>query len=497
MYASKYAIIKMLCIQICKMFLGTEEKNMEQNKRTGASQKKTGTAKRGTAKRGTGTARRRTGAVQRKSKLLKKNSARYRAEKRKKLILTGIIIVLFLVSGILGVKNREKAKKNEEERILREAQEKAVWEERNTITVGATGCMLLHGPILNSEWYSSDREHFDFSDIYRFVSPYYSEPDFMTCEFEGTLAGSDYSGYPSFFSPDDIIQNIADSGVDLQLLATNHLYDGMSETFHRTMNVYDEKKIPYTGVRQSTEKKNYYIAQVKDIKVGYINYVYETDGSGVELNSAPVTLGDQDLINTFDYNELDKFYQELKTSLSEMKADGADFLIVNIHWGEEYHLEESEYQRRMAQKMCDMGVDAIIGGHPHCEQPVDMLESSDGHKMFCIYSVGNALSNQRKELISEMPDGYTEDGVMVTLTLKREEDDEVVIKDVNLLPTWVYRQDTPKGNQYYILPLENLDKIEETTGLTDIKKDAKASFARTMEVLGPGLEKTKKILNKE
>ena len=138
----------------------------------------------------------------------------------------------------------------------------------------------------------------------------------------------------------------------------------------------------------------------------------------------------------------------------------------------------------------------MIGGHPHCEQPIDVLNAEDGsRKMFCIYSVGNALSNQRTYLMNEMPTGHTEDGVMVTLTLHQEKNGTVRITSVDILPTWVYRFQE-NGSKYYILPLDDVDHLEELTGLTDAVSDARASYERTMEELGPGLEKARQAFHK-
>lgn len=385
----------------------------------------------------------------------------------------------------------------------KKAEEAAEFERKygpKEITVGATGSFILHGPILNSERYSRGQDQYDFSDCFKFIKSAYSKPDFMTSEFEGSLTGGDYSGYPSFQTPDILVQNIADSGIDLQNLASNHLYDGMSEGFRRTMDVFNKRGLLYGGVRMNTNEKPYHIEEINDIKVGYINYVYETnenngDPNDVELNASVLRKEDVPLINTFNYKKLDKFYKELEENLNQMRADGAQFLIVNLHWGTEYQLQESQEQRNIAKKLCEMGVDAIIGGHPHCEQPIDMLETDEGHRMFCIYSVGNAFCNQRKDLIEEMPEGHTEDGVIVTLTIHRNRDAKVLLRDVNLTPTWVYCQRHEGNNLYYILPLDDVENLEKNTGLSGIKNEAQASYDRTMEELGPGLEKVKEILS--
>ena len=399
-----------------------------------------------------------------------------------------LILCMNMIQGAAG-----KSIPEPETEIQTESETAYVYPEKD-ITIGSTGCMLLHSPFIDS--YPDAEGNYDFSTIYKYITPYYSAPDFMTCEFEGSLAGPDagYSGYPLFLSPDVIIENIKDSGVDLQFLATNHVYDGGSDGFHRTMQVYDEKNIAFSGIRENSTAKQYVVEEINGIKVGFIDYVYETDGEGTNLNGIPLMQEDWDLVNSFDYNDLDSFYKEMQSNIASMKSEGAQFIIAQMHWGIEYQLEEADYQDEMAQKLCDLGVNAIIGGHPHCEQPIDVLDTSDGSgHMFCIYSEGNALSNQRTYLMDEMPTGHTEDGVMVTLTLHQDSDGSVSIKDVDLLPTWVYRYQDNDGSKYYILPLDDVANIEKTTGISDIQQEAQDSYDRTMEELGPGLEKAKQI----
>ena len=407
--------------------------------------------------------------------------------------VVGIGVLMLCVNVIHGAGGIAKAIPETEIQTESETETTYIYPEKD-ITIGSTGCMLLHSPFIDS--YPDAEGNYDFSSIYKYITPYYSAPDFMTCEFEGSLAGPDagYSGYPLFLSPDVIIENIRDAGVDLQFLASNHVYDGGSDGFHRTMEVYNQKNIAFSGVREKNTDKQYTIEDINGIKVGFIDYVYETDGEGTNLNGIPLMQEDWDLVNTFDYNDLNSFYTEIQHNIASMKTEGAQFIIAQMHWGTEYQLEESTYQDEMAQKLCDLGVNAIIGGHPHCEQPIDVLNASNGSgHMFCIYSEGNALSNQRTYLMDEMPTGHTEDGVMVTLTLHQDSNGNVTIKDIDLLPTWVYRYQDNAGSKYYILPLDDVANIETTTGISDIKQEAQDSYDRTMEELGPGLKKAKQV----
>lgn len=406
-----------------------------------------------------------------------------------------ILLLCKLAGAAAGLFSKKSAP--ETEAATEQTETEKIYPEKD-ITIGSTGCMLLHSPFIDS--YPDSSGNYDFSSVYKYITPYYSRPDFMTCEFEGALAGeeSGYSGYPSFKSPDIIIENIRDSGVDLQFLATNHIYDGWTDGFRRTMDVYEDKKIAYTGIRKTEQDKQYYIADVDGVKIGFINYVYETDGSGTNLNGLQLEPKDWNLVNSFDYRDTDPFYLEMQENIDHMKQEGAQFIIAQLHWGIEYQLTENDDQRKIAQKLADMGVDAIIGGHPHCEQPVDVFTSSSkDHTMFCIFSEGNALSNQRTYLMDEMPTGHTEDGAMITLTLHQDKSGKVTIRDISLLATWVYRWSEESGSKYYILPLDDVEHIEQTTGISGIREEAEASYNRTMEELMPGIKKALKVFAPE
>ena len=162
-----------------------------------------------------------------------------------------------------------------------------------------------------------------------------------------------------------------------------------------------------------------------------------------------------------------KFYAEVSTALEDMKNDGVEYTIAYIHWGNEYQLEEDVHQQEIAQGLCDLGINALIGGHPHVVQPVDLLTNTEGdHQMLCVYSVGNLLSNQRRDLISSQPNGHTEDGLLVKLSLEQTGDGAVSLTAVDFIPTWVYKDSAESNSEYFILPLDSTDEmLEEVTDL--------------------------------
>ena len=136
-----------------------------------------------------------------------------------------------------------------------------------------------------------------------------------------------------------------------------------------------------------------------------------------------------------------------------------------------------------------MGVDIIIGSHPHVIEPVELIRSEDGQNTtVCLYSTGNAISNQRQEImVPECPTGHTEDGMLFTYTLKKV-GGEVTLEGIDLIPTWVNKYRGGSGYQYTIYPLEKADWGKTKFGLDSAAaKKAINSYERTREIVAEGL----------
>ena len=426
-----------------------------------------------------------------------------------------IVLLILIISGIHSCAKRSSVKKQE-------AASKKETVQKSDIQIGFTGAMILHQSILNS--YMDENGYYNFTAPFEYVKDYYGKPDIMSCEMEGSIGDEEtgISGYPLFCYPDVFPENLESVGFDLQLLATNHIYDGKSAGLANTLLTYSDNEINYTGIRSSEEDKRYKIIDYSGFKIGYADYTY---GTPEVFNAMQVDEKDVPLINMFRETDPTDFYPEVESQIQEMKDEGADFIVYVMHWGVEYDLEPSEDQKAIAQKLCDLGVDAIIGGHPHVLQPIEVLHSDDGsHKTFCIYSIGNAFSNQTEGV--SMDTAHCEDGVILTMNLHKNKKGTVTITDMNMIPTWVYREmragtvtsdedtgetqeedtmtdDTGENTEeedpdaeydYAVLPLDNVKGLEKKTGLSGIQDKAQASYERTMKILKEGFEAAKSEL---
>ena len=359
--------------------------------------------------------------------------------------------------------------------------------------ISVTGDVIGHDAILEAAKVSKDKYNFDF--IYKHLAGYVSASDYAVTNLETTLGGSDYRGYPTFNSPDSLVDSIIGAGFDMLLTANNHANDTGYKGMHRTAQVLKSKNVDFIGTVEDESDTRYLVREVNGIKLGMICYTYEGRArkNGQKYLNGIMNNRSAAIINTFNVRNLDEFYTELGGRIEAMKADGAEAIVVFMHWGVEYELAPNGNQKKIAQKLCDMGVDVIVGGHPHVVQPMELLtaKTDSSHKTVCIYSIGNSISNQRKNFM-KIKTGHTEDGVFISFTFSKYSDGKVILSDVDVIPTWVnlYRNSQTKKNVFEIIPLDqSVGDWGKAFSLDDAGiKDAEASYKRTMKIIGNGLK---------
>ncbi len=389
-----------------------------------------------------------------------------------------------------------------------------------TATVGSSGDILIHRPVRQAG-YNAQTGAYDYTDSFAFLTPYVSAIDYAVVNAEFSVsANGTYSSLP-FRVPASVVTALKNTGYDMGLTANNHISDGGVAGIKKTMDTLKENGMDFTGSRYNAADSRYIIKDVNGIKIGFLNYTY---------NSCWNT-------NSFSTANLPAFYEDAASLISSMRESGADLIYLYIHWGAEYALTPNESQQAIAQKMCDLGVDVIVGGHPHKIQPLEMITSTSGdHRTICLYSSGNLLSGQQIECMAggtkansphcyqdawhfpgcDYPDvadrtkdehrlehgttcndnGHTEDGVLFNVTATKYEDGTVMISGVDVLPVWCMGRDFVRAsnpvnsyfNEYTLIPLDKRTNWAEAYGLTEAElTEAGYSYNRTMALVGDGI----------
>ena len=342
------------------------------------------------------------------------------------------------------------------------------------ISVLSAGDIMFHMAQVRGA-YVPDRDTYDFWPTYQYVAPIVQAADLAVVNFESTLYDSNYSGYPGFNSPYQSLQAIKDAGFDTLLFANNHCYDRELIGVKRTLAHFRDYGFTYVGATDDIKNhpEKYLLLDVNGVKLGLLNYsdtVTEKKGSTYTINDLPLADGDWEYLNMYvNQRENEYLYPRAEEDIRKLKEAGADLIIAYMHWGIEYETSSNEGQRRIAQKLCDLGVDCIIGGHPHIVQEMDVYTSSDKtRQMVCFYSLGNYVSNQnRLTLPSYSVKELTENGLMVKLYIRKYSDGQTVISRLECIPTWVHRYERSDGKYaHQIIPLPVASGEEDNYGLT-------------------------------
>lgn len=440
--------------------------------------------------------------AQRRRKKRQRKTRRLLKRILRALVILIPIVILILLASLIFRKDKDDSSKKETSETNAPIEITKEEPEPITASILTGGDIIMHDPLLTSNHYLKEDGTFDYNDIFKYIKGNYNAADLTVLNLESTISDGNYKGYPRFRAPAAIATALAQNGTDICQLANNHIYDNYDAGFNMTVNAVEANSMLYMGVRKSVSEKTYMIQEINGIKVGFFNYVFNTgakEGKDVSINSIPVNNATAPLINTFNYGNTQKLYDEIQVGLSEMKEAGVEYTIAYIHWGVEYETTENARQQKIAQQLCELGIDALIGGHPHVIQPVDLLTNAAGdHQMLCVYSLGNHLSNQyRERMVNTKPTGHTEDGLMVNLVLEKADDGTVSLVKADFIPTWVYRtpNEPDEGNpEFYIMPLDNPDKLLKNVDLPELAKDVAESLQRTNEIIGAGVEKVQSAL---
>ncbi len=317
---------------------------------------------------------------------------------------------------------------NQEEEAARVAQE-IIENHKDTLEIIFTGDVMQHTPQINVARTSDGS--FDFSPQFEYVKPIFEAADLVVANLETTLSDGRYSGYPLFRTPRSLSRTLAECGVDIAALANNHCCDGGAKGVRTTIETLNGDDIKHTGVFLDDDDRaqnNPLILTESGVTIAIYNYTYGTNGMPIPRDHRV------NLIDTI----------QIKNDLKSIPTDSIDCVIAIMHWGYEYQRHEHIEQRKLASMLQREGVDVVIGHHPHVVQPI---YTTDDGKFIVAYSLGNFVSNQRKQ--------YTDGGIMARLKIVKSYNKSIDIS-LDAIPTWV------KLPNYQIIPPNIGDTLEMT-----------------------------------
>lgn len=298
---------------------------------------------------------------------------------------------------------------------------------RNYVRLLFAGDAMQHSPQFRWAW-NAEEKRYDYEPNFRYLRSYLADADINIVNLETTLAGKPYSGYPRFRTPDAFFNELVAAGFQVFSLANNHILDADLRGVRRTTQTMSEH--PTMGVYSDADERTERYPLILHI-----------DGIKIALFSA--TYGTNQLVPEWpcvvNYIETEQLEIDMAQSIKDTTID---LRIMYIHWGTEYQLHHNAYQKGVGQWLADLGIDMVIGSHPHVVQDYELLTAADGRCVPVIYSLGNLISNQRWV--------NSNGGILARVDIDRTT--RKIIK-VDYVPVYVHKGDLQgEGYNYYCIP---------------------------------------------
>ena len=291
---------------------------------------------------------------------------------KKKYVIFVVLIVFIFISGLYLLKKEYQNEPKQEEKTEEVQKEETKTSKLSLIMVGDA---LLHGSVYRDAYKNGV---YNFDSQLEYIKPIVQNYDLAFYNQESILGGTELglSDYPTFNSPREFGDAMINSGFNLVSLANNHTMDRGEKAVSNSCEYWKSKE-DVLAVGSYCSKEDSETIQIKEkngIKYTLLAYTYGTNGISVPQ-------GKEYLVNLYSD-------EKVKNDIAKVR-DKVDLLIVSMHWGTEYRTEPTEEQKREAEYLSSLGVDIIIGTHPHVIEPITYINDT-----LVIYSLGNFKSAQ-------------------------------------------------------------------------------------------------------
>jgi poly-gamma-glutamate capsule biosynthesis protein CapA/YwtB (metallophosphatase superfamily) len=317
-----------------------------------------------------------------------------------------------------------------------------------SLTVEVNGDILVHSPVWQQAL-ADGHGTYDFAPMLREIAPYIRSADLAICHVETPMTPRPPQGYPVFNTPTQLARAIKETGWRICDTASNHSVDQGQYGIDQTGLALDRAGVLHTGSFPSPAAQNRtLIVTVKGVKVAFLAYTEMTNGIPLP-HPWSVNIASVDAV---------------RRAAQAARRRGAQVVIVNFHWGQEFQSQPSGFQLATARALAaDPDITAIVGQHVHVVQPITRIDGK-----LVVFGEGQLLSNESSACCPVQ----TEDGMLVFVHIVVN-GNRSTIASIGYMPTWDRHPD------YTVLPIgDALSRHEAPAGVL------RASYDRTTSVVG-------------
>lgn len=377
---------------------------------------------------------------------MKKKRRRLKPVVKNTLFLLVIILLSTLV--ITFAFNNDNKTKKDDNKVEKNVKKENITVEpaEYRLDMIMVGDALIHDKIYND---AKTGNTYDFKKMISLIKPITSKYDVAYYNQETILGGKGIglSAYPTFNSPYEVGDAMIDAGFNLVSLATNHTMDRGTKAIQNSRKYWDSKKdvLAVGSYTSQASRDEVHIVKKNNITYTMLNYTYGTNGINVPkkylVNVWPVK-GSNPKTDTAYQN----YKKQVKQDIEKVRGK-VDVVMVAMHWGIEYTYTPNSYQKDMAAYLSSLGVDIIIGTHPHVVQPIEWIGDT-----LVIYSLGNFISAH--EIINQ----GNRVGLMASVQIikKKNENGEYDITITNPTNQLIYTYYTSNYKNIKVIPFSQM-----------------------------------------
>lgn len=321
---------------------------------------------------------------------------------------------------------------------------------RVTMTVGG---LLSFGSEISDSVYEKTQADCDYTAILEPLQTHLTN-DVNAVVFPQML-GAEKRNYSDLKVSASAAQALGDAGFDTVLLHSGTIMEQGAQNALNTAKAFHAADLRAFGVNAENAAQHG-VLKINGLSIAVFSYAVNVSNTVKNLLQSAAGQG------------LMRLYAEetAKREIQKAREEGADAVVVFIHWGKAGQEAVTEEMRSTARTLANAGADVILGTGPSRLMPVEKLrtdgETGEKREAIAVYSLGTLLSESRE--------AQDIAGALLHITLEGEGNGHCTVAGLSCTPTYIWRQSIGGKNQYRVLianeapPQEMSEKQREVMG---------------------------------
>jgi poly-gamma-glutamate synthesis protein (capsule biosynthesis protein) len=319
------------------------------------------------------------------------------------------------------------------------------------LVVSASGDLLIHSEVFQRALVDGGGRRYNFVPMLAQIRPYIRGADLAVCQVETPMSGPPFTGYPVFNTPPELATAIRRTGWQACSTAGTHTLDQGQRGVAGTIRALNRAHVAHAGsFTSAAAQRRPLVMTIKGVRVAFLAYTAITNG----------------IPSPHPWSVNRASAARILAGAHRARRDGAQVVIVNLHWGDEYIAQPSSFQLQLARRLTrSPDITAIVGQHVHVVQPIRFI-----HGKAVVFGEGNLISDQTTA--TGCCPAASQDGMIVLLTI-RVDSRGARVTVIHYVPIWV------RPGDFVVLPAGTAWRTDHADAAA-----LRASYRRTVAAVG-------------